>query len=151
MVHYERYVQLKKGVVAAVVYENNKLLGSDKNGSTLGLLCGGSGAGGYYNYQYYLNISIKRTRPRLFYLLLLTLLSCTLIVAPQFCFLPSTFPLLCKCCVLWSLFGLCKRFYVFFGCLIFYGGFFVDSAGAEDKGLISDASVSLCSSVSNGN
>lgn len=33
----------------------------------------------------------------------------------------------------------------------FYGGFFLDSTGAEDKGLISDASVSLCSSVSNGN
>lgn len=123
MVHYERYVQLKKGVVAAVVYEdvneNNKLLGSHNNGSTLGLLCGGSGVGGYYNYHYYFNISIKRTRPKLFYLLLLTLLSCTLIVAPQFCFLPTTFPLLY-------------------------------STGAQDKGLISDASVSLCSSVSNG-
>lgn len=125
MVHYERYVQLKKGVVAAVVYEdvneNNKLLGSHNNGSTLGLLCGGSGVGGYYNYQYYFNISIKRTRPKLFYLLLLTLLSCTLIVAPQFCFLPSTFPLLCKCCLLF-----CNRFYVFLLLLSdFYGGFFL--------------------------
>lgn len=149
MVHYERYVQLKKGVVAAVVYEedvngNNKLLGSH---NTLGLLCGGSAAGGYYNYQYYFNLSIKRTRPKLLYLLLLTLLSCTLIVAPQFCFLPSTFPLLCKCLIL-SLFVFIL-FFVFF--VWFSWWVFADSTGAEDKGLISDANASLCSSVSNGN
>uniref|UniRef100_A0A5B6ZF06 Glycosyltransferase 61 catalytic domain-containing protein n=1 Tax=Davidia involucrata TaxID=16924 RepID=A0A5B6ZF06_DAVIN len=72
MVHYQRYHQFKKGEEAVV---------EDEESHTLGLVCGNSG----YN---------KRTRPKLLSFLFLSLLSCSLILAPQLLNFPSNFSLL---------------------------------------------------------
>ncbi|KAA8518155.1 hypothetical protein F0562_015629 [Nyssa sinensis] len=73
MVHYQRYHQLKKGEEAGVE--------DDESNITLGLDCGNSG----YN---------KRTRPKLISFLFLSLLSCSLIFAPQLLNFPFNFSLI---------------------------------------------------------
>ncbi|KAA8517133.1 hypothetical protein F0562_017426 [Nyssa sinensis] len=73
MVHFQKkYHLLKKGEVAVV---------EDEESQSLGLVCGTFG----YN---------KRTRPKLLSLLFLSLLSCSLILAPQLFDFPSNFSLL---------------------------------------------------------
>ncbi|KAK9289456.1 hypothetical protein L1049_007611 [Liquidambar formosana] len=100
MVHHHRYHQLRKGEEAVE---------EDVESHTLVLVCGNSG---FY----------KRTRPKLLSLLFLSLLSCTLILAPQlFSSSSSTFSLLY-------------------------------SFGGESEGLVAEMDVNapLCSSISNG-
>ncbi|KAI7997122.1 Alpha-1,3-arabinosyltransferase XAT3 [Camellia lanceoleosa] len=75
MVHYQRYHPLKKGLELVVVDEESQ-------SSFVGLICGNSIL---YN---------KRTRPGLLSLLLLSLISCSLILAPQFLNFPPDFSLL---------------------------------------------------------
>ena len=77
MVHYQRYQPLKKGGVDVFAE------GDEESQSIVGLIWGNTG----YN---------KRTRPRLLSLLFLSLISCSLILAPQFFSCPSSFSLLCK-------------------------------------------------------
>ncbi|PSS21173.1 EGF domain-specific O-linked N-acetylglucosamine transferase [Actinidia chinensis var. chinensis] len=75
MVHYQRYHPLKKGGVDVFAE------GDEESQSIVGLIWGNTG----YN---------KRTRPRLLSLLFLSLISCSLILAPQFFSCPSSFSLL---------------------------------------------------------
>ncbi|THG13505.1 beta-1,2-xylosyltransferase XYXT1-like [Camellia sinensis] len=75
MVHYQRYHPLKKGLELVVVDEESQ-------SSFVGLICGNSIL---YN---------KRTRPGLLSLLLLSLISFSLILAPQFLNFPPDFSLL---------------------------------------------------------
>ncbi|KAK3010272.1 hypothetical protein RJ639_012592 [Escallonia herrerae] len=76
MVHYHRYIQLKKGQVGFADEDE------ESHGGSIGLVCGNSGYG-------------KRiTRPKLLSLLVLSLLSCCFIVAPQLFSFPPTFSLL---------------------------------------------------------
>ncbi|XAR68495.1 Protein O-GlcNAc transferase [Bertholletia excelsa] len=73
MVHYQRYQPLKKGGEAVVEDEESQ--------SALAFVCGNS-------------TNNKKTRPKLLFLLVLSLLSCSFILAPQLLSFPSDFSLL---------------------------------------------------------
>lgn len=128
MVHYQRYHQFKKGE------EKQQHGGEDYD--FLALM--------YANSGYY-----RRTRPKLFYLVILSLLSTCLILAPHLFCSSSAFSLLCKLAfILFSLMGF-LYFFFFLTCL---SGFLADFSGLENEGVSTAMNVnaSLCSSVSNG-
>ena len=119
MVHYQRYNQSKKG--------------GDEEAGTLGFV--------WTNPGYY------RRRPKLFPIVLLSLLSCSFILAPHFFSSSSALSHLCK---LFSFLG--SLFFSLFLRFDFFYMVFADSFGVQNEGLTGDMDVITppCSSISNG-
>lgn len=76
MVHYQRYHQWRKWEPRA----------NEEDEESHGLVAPGCANSAYY----------KRKRPKIFYLLVISLLSCCFVLAPQL-FSSSTFSILCEC------------------------------------------------------